>query len=769
MSVVFDGDGYIGGFDANLNGDFDVILPTITMAGTFQYLFGMNGGAGTFLQSRSSELRLRFSDGGATINLPPVASGTVVTDGRITRTGGILTFTFNGETGTSSSTGALRIQRWGASNTGSNFKGSMAGVATIVGDSSGAGAITHDFDGGNVGDTELTNTTGDYEHGTLVGFTTGGFQGTATPTPSVADAGVDQSNISARDVVTLDSSGSTGVVSRQWTEVTSTGVALDDATAESPTFTAPSFTELTEIEFQLTTTGSDTTTDTDNTSVFVLADGAVVTDPTITLDDKTYSYYTRKADINGEAIFPVSGVITDLPAGAVAEYQLDGTGNWNTLATQANGNFSGDIIITNQQNLTVRVSTNTDVTAGAAYLTAGQTWLAWWQSNESGRGSSTQNNVRNELAATDPRPTMFRDGIWQRLADPVSEDSSGGSTWVRIAVEYAKLGIPIGVINVAIGGTSISRWVPSASDLWDTRIIAEVTEADCGGITYTASLGGESDVGKDSATMRAYLDEMINALHTEFGSIHYLTDIPRTYENGTSDTLRAEFDYIIDNSPYCRFGGDLEVIDLTTSGDGTHLNSGAQLNEAGNIRFTAFTAVEIENTAPTVSITGDASLTAGAPGTYTANVNDPDTGDSHTYLWRIVSGDGSLNETQTQSVTLTSTIKTVSNTVRLGCIAHDETAPSEEAFFDVAVAAYVPPVQATQSTLRLKIAGLAIGLRDLTLFDMQTKELLFTGDVLVNKYRVNVPLSPPKGTKVFGWHAGSNPPYTSTGVYGVTE
>ncbi|ABG39240.1 hypothetical protein Patl_0712 [Paraglaciecola sp. T6c] len=177
----------------------------------------------------------------------------------------------------------------------------------------------------------------------------------------------------------------------------------------------------------------------------------------------------------------------------------------------------------------------------------------------------------------------------------------------------------------------------------------------------------------------------------------------------------------------------------------------------------------IQNTAPTVSITGEASLTAGAPGTYTANINDPDAGDSHTYIWRIVSGDGSLNETNTASVTLTSTVKAVSNTVRLGCIVHDGTEPSEEAFFDVTVAAYVPPVQTTQSTLRLKIAGLAIGLRDLTLFDMQTKELLFTGDVLVNKYRVNVPLTPPKGTKVFGWHAGSNPPYTSTGVYGVTE
>ena len=637
MAIVFDGNGNIGGFRAALTGDFDVILPTIEVDGNFTAIFGMHT-SDTFLQIRTNETRFRFNGGSSTIDLPPTPVGTVVSDGRLTRVDGVVSFTFNGNTKTLSNTGIVDIRNWGSMNGGAFFVGKMSGVASITGDTDGV--ITHDFDGGVEGDTQLTNTSGDYDHGTLSGFTTGGFEGSATPTPSVANAGADQSNINAGDTVTLDSSASTGVVSRLWSEVTSTGVSLSDDTAISPTFTAPSFTELTEIIFRVTTTGSDGSTDFDDVSFFVLADGAVATDPTISILTP-YSYQTKKADSLFEAIFTLSGVITDLPAGAVAEYQVD-DGNWIQAATDSNGNYSTDVIIYKQQRINVRVSTHPTVTATVGYVTAANVWLAWWQSNESGRGSSTQNSVRNELGAEDFRPTMFRDGVWQRLADPTSEDSTGGSTWVRIAVEFAKIGIPIGVINVAVGGTSLERWIPSSSDLWDSRIIAETTEADCGGVTFTASLGGESNVGTDPATMRLWLEEMMNALHAEFGSVHYLTDIPRTYTNGASDNLRAEFDYIIANNPHCRFGGDTEVVDLTTSGDGTHLNSSSQVNEAALIRFAAFTAEQVEENQPPIANAGpDQSVVAGSLVQLDGSASyDPDpNGSISGYGWVQTSGD----------------------------------------------------------------------------------------------------------------------------------
>lgn len=693
MAIVFDGNGHVGGFTAYLTGDFDVILPTIEVDNNFSYVFS-SGSGNSFIQIRSNETRLRLSNGGSTIDAPAISLPAVITDGRITRVGSEITFTFGGNTVTGTSTGPLDIREWGRRGSdGGHLQGKMSGIATIVGDSSPGGVITHDFDGGVQGDTVLTNTTGDYEHGTLIGFATGGYDTASTPTPSVANAGSDQSNINAGDTVTLDSSASTGVVSRSWSEVTATGVTLSDNTAVSPTFTAPSFTELTEITFRVTTTGSDGTTDFDDVSFFVLEDGVTVADPTITLDSKTYSYYTRKADINGEAIFPVSGVITDLPAGAVAEYELDGSGNWFAMPTDSNGNFSDDIIIRVQQNLKVRVSTNTDVVASASYLTAAPIWLAWWQSNESGRGSSTQNSIRNnEITAGMVRPTCFKDGVWQYINDPTSEDSGGGSTWIRIAVEYAKLGQPIGVINVAVGGTGIERWIPSSNDLWDSRIIAETTEADCGGVTYTASLGGESNVGTDGATLRAWLDEMINALHTEFGSTHYLTDIPRTYENGASDTLRAEFDYIIENNPYCRFGGDTEVIDVETDSDGTHLKTGAQINEAALIRFAAFTAPEeVPNVAPTANAGPDQAVAAATQFTLDGTGSQDTDGTIVEWRWTQTAGDTvTLNLEDPARPTATSPSKTTAQRLTFQLVTvDDEGAVSSSSLVNIDVAAVV--------------------------------------------------------------------------------
>ena len=374
----------------------------------------------------------------------------------------------------------------------------------------------------------------------------------------------------------------------------------------------------------------------------------VATDPTITITSP-YAYQTRKADALFEAIFTLSGTITDLPAGAFAEYQVD-DGSWIQAPTDGNGNFSTDVVITKQQNITVRVSTHPLIADTVSYVTAANTWLAWWQSNESGRGSSTQNTIRNELTDSDPRPTMFKNGVWQRLADPTSEDSTGGSTWVRIAVEFAKIGIPIGLINVAVGGTSIERWLPSSNDLWDTRIMQEVTEADCGGISFTTSLGGESNVGTDGPTLRAWLEEMINALHAEFGTNHYLTYVPRSYENGAGDTLRGEFDYVIANNPYCLFGGDTSVVDLSVNSDGTHLNSSSQVNEAALIRFAAFTAPEEAQNQPPVANAGpDQSVAAGVEFILDGSGSQDTDGTIVEWRWTQTAGDPVILNTSTPS------------------------------------------------------------------------------------------------------------------------
>jgi hypothetical protein len=73
-------------------------------------------------------------------------------------------------------------------------------------------------------------------------------------TAPVANAGPDQS-VDEGDTVTLDGSGSSDVdedeLTYLWTQTLGPDVVLSDATAESPTFTAPSVDEITDLVFSL--------------------------------------------------------------------------------------------------------------------------------------------------------------------------------------------------------------------------------------------------------------------------------------------------------------------------------------------------------------------------------------------------------------------------------------------------------------------------------------------------------------------------------------
>ena len=95
----------------------------------------------------------------------------------------------------------------------------------------------------------------------------------------VADAGEPQT-VTSGDTVTLDGSGSTdpdgSIASYSWTELTSSGVSLSDASAAQPTFTAPDVSSSTTLEFQLEVTDDDGATDTDTVSVTVQPPEAAV-------------------------------------------------------------------------------------------------------------------------------------------------------------------------------------------------------------------------------------------------------------------------------------------------------------------------------------------------------------------------------------------------------------------------------------------------------------------------------------------------------------
>lgn len=94
----------------------------------------------------------------------------------------------------------------------------------------------------------------------------------AANTPPVADAGPDQSGISAGSTVNLDGTGSSDsdgtITTYSWTQTSGTAVTLTGDDTATPSFTAPSGAGETLV-FQLEVTDDDADTDTDTVSITV--------------------------------------------------------------------------------------------------------------------------------------------------------------------------------------------------------------------------------------------------------------------------------------------------------------------------------------------------------------------------------------------------------------------------------------------------------------------------------------------------------------------
>lgn len=166
--------------------------------------------------------------------------------------------------------------------------------------------------------------------------------------------------------------------------------------------------------------------------------------------------------------------------------------------------------------------------------------------------------------------------------------------------------------------------------------------------------------------------------------------------------------------------------------------------------------------APIAIITGPETVEAGKEVTLKVYV----IGDAseYTYEWILDNGDVQLIPNGNE-LTFAAPINQTASMVKVGVIARAGELVSEKATFTTQVDA-----EPEKSTLRIKVAGLDIGLRDITLFKLSNPtEPLFEGEVLVSKNRVNATVYAPKGTTLIGWHVGTNAPFTTTCIYGVTE
>lgn len=302
---------------------------------------------------------------------------------------------------------------------------------------------------------------------------------------------------------------------------------------------------------------------------------------------------------SSQAVFTVSGTITG--AATTVEYRLD-AGAWAELDASPGTTFTGNVTVTNQQDISVRFSNEIGVVDTVIKITAAACIAAWGQSNEAGRGT---NNQTVTVGGGNPTPIVYKSGVFSVLTDPVGTDgSAAGSTWARIAQQYSDAGVPICVGNVAVGATKLSAWQPATANYIKITDFADAM----GGLEFSTCVIGEEDssAGTAQATVESEMEAIINALFVAYGTDNFITNIPIGDGGAWTDTVvKAAYANIVSSNGNAKSGGDLSVIDIdiaTTAGnDGIHLKSNADLTTAANIRYNAFVLV---TSALNLTITG---------------------------------------------------------------------------------------------------------------------------------------------------------------------
>jgi len=155
------------------------------------------------------------------------------------------------------------------------------------------------------------------------------------------------------------------------------------------------------------------------------------------------------------------------------------------------------------QNETIVYSTTVSpVGVGEVFITAGQ-------SNSANHGSPT-------LAPNDSRVSSWGLDGWQFAADPQPiATGEGGTPWPHMGDLLAqRYDVPIGLISVGWGGTSVEQWLPTtATDDLFSRIELALEEVGPQGVRAILWHQGESDLALETST-EAYtqrLGEVINA------------------------------------------------------------------------------------------------------------------------------------------------------------------------------------------------------------------------------------------------------------------
>lgn len=239
---------------------------------------------------------------------------------------------------------------------------------------------------------------------------------------------------------------------------------------------------------------------------------------------------------------PISGFIQ---GSHIVQASFNG-GTYVNLVTNPMGYFS--VTLSNQVQgwgtLTVRMADATNIYTQIS-CGIGDVFVIAGQSNASGRATNNcyYNSPNGVLQATE----FGNGGTWYPLVDPVdagetpnltitqidvvSIDIGGtvaaGSVWPVMACYYAtNVGIPVAYIPCALGGTSITQWLPQGVSHFDHQtlygsMVDRVLQAAPNGIRAVLWWQGETDMQNSMASNTYYADLTLLAtnINTDLSAI----------------------------------------------------------------------------------------------------------------------------------------------------------------------------------------------------------------------------------------------------------
>lgn len=267
----------------------------------------------------------------------------------------------------------------------------------------------------------------------------------------------------------------------------------------------------TGVNIDLTGRDRDAEADTWSIGAFQESAGGVVSNG-ITLVAPTA--YTIRQRSSGAADYTVSGTYTGTPT--VIERRID-SGSWSTLdAAPAAGAWTGTVSVPEgTHSISVRFSNDTAVTASVSNVLVGDVFLIAGQSNAEGRLTNDQvyTHASQKAAVFD-----FDDTAWRELIDPTAR-TGDGTPWPLFATQLmADQTVPVGIINAAEGGTTISQWWTTSAQAKWTAAKGRVTSSSVNALKAVLFDLGESDAIND--TLEADFNSRLDGLAGDVNSTY---------------------------------------------------------------------------------------------------------------------------------------------------------------------------------------------------------------------------------------------------------